>query len=185
MRQKNPLKALTAVALGTAVVATFFFGTLLALNYYETGVLTLRHIESDNDRAEKGFKYPAPNLDDLLRNLTSGGLGYIDQVVVENANLLFSGWSLDREGNAPSKLILLYIDGKFLSATVPTIPRPDVTKGMGSDVAGFRIVVPSGHRLPVGERKVRAFGLNSNGKFHELTFVSSSAEISALLAKWP
>ncbi|TWG63521.1 sulfatase-like hydrolase/transferase [Aminobacter sp. J44] len=96
--------------------------------------------------------------------------GIVDIIRADGGSLRVSGWSIDTNAKRPVETVVIFSDGKFICATSPRMPRPDVAKAYKSPEAnssGFSIVCPI-HEADAEGMKLKIYGINGEGRAAEL-----------------
>jgi hypothetical protein len=86
--------------------------------------------------------------------------GRVDRVVVERTRVRFLGWAADVNAGRPAASVLVFADGRFLRAVVPSAPRGDVARqhdDPGLRRSGFALTLP--RREADGIRQLRFFAV--------------------------
>jgi len=137
----------------------------------------------DPSGAPNVYKTSFPHLNDAMARVEPDVKGFVDGFEEGNGILSLGGWSIDPHGNAPSRVILLYVDDDLVDYVHPAVMRPDVTVGMADHAAGFRIEVPRQLGGKRGGAKLRLFGLNSDDRLCEIVIPPPiTVKIEAYLA---
>jgi hypothetical protein len=75
-------------------------------------------------------------------------IGHVDEVVSTPEGVRISGWTLDKDTPAQSTEAHVYVDGRWGTAVLADLPRPDVARALGvPEVRGFSTVVPHGSQV--------------------------------------
>ena len=101
--------------------------------------------------------------------------GYVDFWSMEGQFVFISGWAADIRNSQQVRSVLLFANGRFLSARETNFARPDVAKAIGDDslmTSGFDFVIPSEELGPLSDVEVRVFALSKDDVAQELEYVS-------------
>ena len=101
--------------------------------------------------------------------------GYVDLWSTDGQFVFISGWAADVRNSQQVRSVLLFANGRFLSARETNFARPDVAKAIGDDsliTSGFDFVIPSEELGSLSDVEVRVFALSKDDVAQELAYVS-------------
>lgn len=93
--------------------------------------------------------------------------GYLDLLNLKDGRLHAAGWAADMKKGKPAKVVVLFIDGKFVASGSPRIPREGVArvlKNEGFLESGFSFSAPFKLRRNLSARNIILFGISENGE---------------------
>lgn len=93
-------------------------------------------------------------------------VGFLDTVEFSDGVYRFDGWAADLKENNTAHEVVIFLDGQYLSSTVPKLLRPDVVSAYNNKAflsAGYRLYVEIGENTDFCESPLAVFAISKSG----------------------